>query len=61
VLGCIRAIVMSEAAAYHQSSLRKTPELFGDETRLLLEAGEMIPADDLHQCPTSSCSGKGGL
>jgi aspartyl-tRNA(Asn)/glutamyl-tRNA(Gln) amidotransferase subunit A len=38
------AIAMSEAAVYHQSSLRKTPELFGEETRLLLEAGEMIPA-----------------
>ena len=44
ILDCMLAIAMSEAAAYHQSSLRKTPELFGDETRLLLEAGEMIPA-----------------
>jgi aspartyl-tRNA(Asn)/glutamyl-tRNA(Gln) amidotransferase subunit A len=44
VLDCMLAIAMSEAAAYHQSSLRKTPDLFGDETRLLLEAGEMMPA-----------------
>jgi Asp-tRNA(Asn)/Glu-tRNA(Gln) amidotransferase A subunit family amidase len=44
VLDCMLAIAMSEAATYHQVSLRKTPELFGDETRLLLEAGEMIPA-----------------
>jgi Asp-tRNA(Asn)/Glu-tRNA(Gln) amidotransferase A subunit family amidase len=44
VLDCFLAIAMSEAAAYHQLSLRKTPELFGDETRLLLEAGEMMPA-----------------
>jgi aspartyl-tRNA(Asn)/glutamyl-tRNA(Gln) amidotransferase subunit A len=44
VLDCMLAIAMSEAATYHQSSLRATPELFGDETRLLLEAGEMMPA-----------------
>jgi aspartyl-tRNA(Asn)/glutamyl-tRNA(Gln) amidotransferase subunit A len=44
VLDCMLAIAMSEAAVYHQSSLRKAPELFGDETRLLLEAGEMMPA-----------------
>jgi aspartyl-tRNA(Asn)/glutamyl-tRNA(Gln) amidotransferase subunit A len=44
VLDFMLAIAMPEAAAYHQSSLRKTPELFGDETRLLLEAGEMMPA-----------------
>jgi aspartyl-tRNA(Asn)/glutamyl-tRNA(Gln) amidotransferase subunit A len=44
VLDCMLAIAMSEAAVYHQASLRATPELFGDETRLLLEAGEMVPA-----------------
>ena len=44
VLDCMLAIAMSEAAAYHQVSLRRTPELFTEETRLLLEAGEMIPA-----------------
>jgi aspartyl-tRNA(Asn)/glutamyl-tRNA(Gln) amidotransferase subunit A len=44
VLDCMLAIAMSEAAAYHRSSLRNSPELFGDQTRLLLEAGEMIPA-----------------
>jgi aspartyl-tRNA(Asn)/glutamyl-tRNA(Gln) amidotransferase subunit A len=44
VLDCMLAIAMSEAAVYHQSSLRATPDLFGDETRLLLEAGEMMPA-----------------
>jgi Asp-tRNA(Asn)/Glu-tRNA(Gln) amidotransferase A subunit family amidase len=38
------AIAMSEAAVYHQSSLRATPDLYSDETRLLLEAGEMVPA-----------------
>jgi aspartyl-tRNA(Asn)/glutamyl-tRNA(Gln) amidotransferase subunit A len=44
VLDCMLAITMSEASAYHQTSLRSTPELFTDETRLLLETGEMIPA-----------------
>jgi len=44
VLDCMLAIAMSEAAVYHQSSLRATPHLFSDETRLLLEAGEMVPA-----------------
>jgi aspartyl-tRNA(Asn)/glutamyl-tRNA(Gln) amidotransferase subunit A len=44
VLDSMLAIAMSEAAVYHQASLRATPELFGDETRLLLEAGEMMPA-----------------
>ena len=44
VLDCMLAIAMSEAAVYHQASLRTTPELFGDETRFLLEAGELMPA-----------------
>jgi aspartyl-tRNA(Asn)/glutamyl-tRNA(Gln) amidotransferase subunit A len=38
------AIVMPEASAYHQQAMRATPELFSDETRLLLEAGELMPA-----------------
>ena len=44
VLDCMLAIVMSEASAYHQQALRTSPELFSDETRLLLEAGELMPA-----------------
>jgi aspartyl-tRNA(Asn)/glutamyl-tRNA(Gln) amidotransferase subunit A len=44
VLDCMLAIAMSEAAVYHQASLRAKPEMFGDETRLLLEAGELMPA-----------------
>jgi aspartyl-tRNA(Asn)/glutamyl-tRNA(Gln) amidotransferase subunit A len=35
---------MSEASTYHQASLRANPDLFEDETRLLLEAGEMMLA-----------------
>ena len=44
VLDCMLAIAMSEASTYHQADLRATPELFGDETRLLLEAGELMLA-----------------
>jgi aspartyl-tRNA(Asn)/glutamyl-tRNA(Gln) amidotransferase subunit A len=44
VLDCMLAIAMSEASTYHQSTLRATPDLFGDETRLLLEAGAMTLA-----------------
>jgi aspartyl-tRNA(Asn)/glutamyl-tRNA(Gln) amidotransferase subunit A len=44
VLDCMLSIAMSEASTYHQTSLRRTPELFTDETRLLLETGELIPA-----------------
>jgi aspartyl-tRNA(Asn)/glutamyl-tRNA(Gln) amidotransferase subunit A len=44
VLDCMLAIAMSEASAYHQQAMRTTPELFSDETRLLLEAGELMPA-----------------
>jgi aspartyl-tRNA(Asn)/glutamyl-tRNA(Gln) amidotransferase subunit A len=44
VLDCMLAIAMSEASTYHQAALRSTPELFGDETRLLLETGELTLA-----------------
>ena len=44
VLDCMLAIAMSEASTYHQASLRSNPDLFEDETRLLLETGEMILA-----------------
>jgi aspartyl-tRNA(Asn)/glutamyl-tRNA(Gln) amidotransferase subunit A len=43
-LDCMLAIAMSEASTYHQAALRAAPELFGDETRLLLEAGELMLA-----------------
>ena len=44
VLDCMLAIAMSEASTYHQQAMRTTPELFNDETRLLLEAGELMLA-----------------
>ncbi|MDN5862109.1 MAG: amidase [Salinisphaera sp.] len=43
------AILMPEASAYHQQMLRETPELYNDDVRVLLEAGEMIPATDYIQ------------
>ena len=44
ILDCMLAIAMSEASTYHQQTMRETPELFSDETRLLLEAGELTLA-----------------
>jgi aspartyl-tRNA(Asn)/glutamyl-tRNA(Gln) amidotransferase subunit A len=40
------AIMMPEAAAYHQDSLRNSPELFTDEVRTLLETGAAALAAD---------------
>ncbi|MGY1624956.1 amidase family protein [Geodermatophilus sp. SYSU D00965] len=37
---------MPEAAAYHQDALRGIADLYRPETRLLLEAGELILATD---------------
>ena len=44
VLDCMLAIAMAEAAVFHQDAMRSSPDLFGDETRLLLEAGSIMPA-----------------
>lgn len=38
------AIAMSEAATYHQLSLRSKADLYGEDVRLLLEAGELTLA-----------------
>jgi aspartyl-tRNA(Asn)/glutamyl-tRNA(Gln) amidotransferase subunit A len=38
------AIAMAEAAVYHQHSLRATPDLYGEDVRILLEAGELTLA-----------------
>ncbi|WP_101951144.1 amidase [Mycobacterium sp. 3519A] len=43
-LDCMVAIATAEAAVFHQRALRECPDLFGDETRLLLEAGSAMPA-----------------
>lgn len=38
------AILLPEASDYHRQMLRETPELYTDEVRILLEAGEFVPA-----------------
>ncbi|MYS95119.1 MULTISPECIES: Asp-tRNA(Asn)/Glu-tRNA(Gln) amidotransferase GatCAB subunit A [Streptomyces] len=39
-------LMVPEATAYHERSLRTVPELYQDDIRLLLEAGELMPAGD---------------
>jgi aspartyl-tRNA(Asn)/glutamyl-tRNA(Gln) amidotransferase subunit A len=39
-------IMLPEASAYHQKSLRTSGNLYGADVRLLLEAGEMVLATD---------------
>ncbi len=46
VLGAHRAIIFSEAAAYHQPWLADRPEQYGELVRLQLEAGLLLPAVD---------------
>jgi aspartyl-tRNA(Asn)/glutamyl-tRNA(Gln) amidotransferase subunit A len=43
-LDCMLAIAMAEAAVYHQGSLSSTPDLYGSETRTLLQAGALMSA-----------------
>ncbi|MEH3131649.1 MAG: amidase [Mycolicibacterium neoaurum] len=39
-------LMVAEAAGYHQQSLRQHPELYSDDVRTLLEAGELMLATD---------------
>ncbi|KAA6214820.1 amidase [Streptomyces albofaciens JCM 4342] len=39
-------LMVPEATAYHQDMLRATPGLYADDVRVLLEAGEFVPATD---------------
>lgn len=39
-------LMVPEATAYHQRTLRTVPELYQDDVRILLEAGELMPAGD---------------
>ncbi|WP_282791571.1 amidase family protein [Streptomyces sp. CC224B] len=39
-------LMVPEASANHERTLRTTPELYGDDVRLLLEAGELFHAGD---------------
>jgi len=38
------AICMAEASEYHRTMLRDNPDLYTEEVRIFLEAGEMMPA-----------------
>jgi aspartyl-tRNA(Asn)/glutamyl-tRNA(Gln) amidotransferase subunit A len=39
-------LMVPEATAYHEGTLRSVPELYQDDVRILLEAGELMPAGD---------------
>ncbi|MFF3070542.1 amidase [Kitasatospora sp. NPDC057936] len=39
-------LMVPEAAAYHERTLRTAPELYGADVRILLEAGELMSAGD---------------
>ncbi|MFH7594345.1 amidase [Streptomyces racemochromogenes] len=39
-------LMVPEATAYHERTLRAVPELYRDDVRTLLEAGELMPAAD---------------
>lgn len=38
------AILLPEASDYHRQMLREKPELYNDDVRVMLEAGEFVPA-----------------
>ncbi|WP_244198349.1 amidase [Nocardia neocaledoniensis] len=40
------ALLVAEASAYHQSNLRKQSDLYEEDVRVMLEAGEMLLATD---------------
>lgn len=44
ILAVEYAICLAEASEYHRTMLRENPDLYTDDVRLFLEAGEMIPA-----------------
>ncbi|MFJ8047726.1 amidase [Streptomyces luteogriseus] len=39
-------LMVPEATAYHERTLRTAPDLYGADVRVLLEAGELMPAGD---------------
>lgn len=46
LLGTAWGILAPEAAQYHEETIRRAPELYGDDVRLLLEAGGHVRAVD---------------
>ncbi|MER6914534.1 amidase [Streptomyces sp. NPDC000594] len=39
-----QGLTLPEATAFHEETLRTTPELYGDDVRTLLETGALVPA-----------------
>lgn len=46
ILAAVWAILLPEASAYHQHTLRTAGDLLGDDVRLFLEVGELVLATD---------------
>lgn len=46
VQGIQWGLMVPEATAYHEHTLRAVPELYQADVRILLEAGELMPAGD---------------
>lgn len=46
IMGVEFGLCLPEASAYHRQALRERAELYGDDVRMSLEAGELIPATD---------------
>ena len=49
ILGAHRAIIFSEAAAYHRPFLASRAEMYGADIRPLLECGAFVPVSDYLQ------------
>lgn len=39
-------IMVAEAASVHGTTIRQSPELYGDDVRILIESGQFLPATD---------------
>ncbi|MFK7967049.1 MAG: amidase, partial [Burkholderiaceae bacterium] len=49
IMGVEFGLCLPEASAYHQHMLRERADLYGEDVRSVLEAGELIPAVDYIQ------------
>ena len=49
IMGVEFGLCLPEASAYHQQMLRERADLYGEDVRSVLEAGELIPAVDYIQ------------
>lgn len=46
IMAVYYAMLLPESSAYHRRMLRETPELYGDDVRMYVEAGEIVSATD---------------